>query len=470
MKKIALGLFLVSSIVMGISTLSSADLNNEDYLYSSLSEHENGDVTLNWSFYFGNNDYAARTRKTFKVYISPALSSEEFWGNKSFKYTKVATVDTAEESDLDNSEIYYKYDFKDLDKNSFYRFKIEAYYNSKDLLCTDYCTNVYEANVRPNDFYSAMKIDGNKGTISWNNNVYGDATVKIYRSDAIKSSKFGFQDLSYTEIGEAAYKDGEFTVNDLKKGKNHYYGFVIYEGETLVSKTYKEFGTMPEAPEAGYHRSGDNSDTNYIRVPFYAPDESTGTNMVPDGLIVYRKNKKGKFVEIGRVKPKKIYVDKNVKAGKSYTYKARTYKKIKGKTYYSCYSDEVTIAAVNKISKAKVRMSFDKNDSSIVKIESLDKYNGDIRFLDDSFEVPYTKLYKIVKYSLDGKKWKKTDGIRFPALKPGKTIFFKLSGKPSRNDIWMRVYYGEGLWDEIYSSLWYDAKTKEISLEWQTQP
>lgn len=467
MKKTALGLFLVSSIVIGISTLSSADLNNNDYLYSHLWKQENGDITLNWNCHFVNNTYAARIPKSFKVYISPALSSEDFWGNKSFKYREVATVDKAEEYDLDVGDAYYQYDFEDLDKNSFYRFKIEAYY-SKDLLCTHYCTDFYEPNHTYNDFSSTMKVSGNTGTISWYRRVSNDATVKIYRSDALKSSKFGYQDVSYTEIGEAAYTDGKFTVNDLKTGENRYYGFVVYEGETPVCTMYREFGTIPAAPEANFTGFWEYpADTNHIQVPFIAADESTEPYMVPDGLIVYRKNKKGKFVEIGRVKLKKNYVDKNVKAGKSYTYKARTYKKIKGKTYYSCYSDEVTLAAVNNYSKAKFRMSFDKNDSSIVKIESLDKYNGKITFLEDSFKIPYTTSYKIVKYSLDGKKWKKTDGSGLPVLKPGKTVFFKLAKKPFRNGIKILVYYGEGLRVDIFSSIWYYDITKETVLDFQ---
>ena len=463
MKKTALGLFLISSIVMGISTLSSADVNNEDFLSSWLKEYTNGDVTLKWSSPYYSYSPSS-TPESFKVYISPALSSEDFWGNKSFKYTEVGTVDKALPSEDENSCAYYEYDFEDLDKNSFYRFKIDAYCG-KELLCTHYCTNVYD---RSDDFYPEMKISGSKGTISWYNNIFDDATVKIYRSGALKSKKFGFQDVSYTEIGEAAYESGEFTVKDLKKGETHYYGFVIYENGTPVCRIYKEFGTILEAPETTYpDNEYSHADKNYIQVPFRAADEDTPAKDVPDGLIIYRKNKKGKFVEIGRVKPLKKYIDKNVKPGKSYTYKARTYKKIKGKTYYSCYSDEVTIAAVNKEGKARFRISFDKKDSTIVKLESLDKYNGTIRFLDDSFDKGYSESNKIVKYSLDGKKWKKNDGSGLPALKPGKTIFFKLSDKPSRNGINMRIYYGEGLRDEIYFNLYYCDKTKTTTVSFQ---
>ena len=461
MKKTALGLFLVSSLVLGISTFSSADINNDDYLHSWINEDKNGEITLKWSR-SAHYNYPARREDTYKIYVSPALSSKDFWENKKFEYKLVATVDSKDYYDEDDCTTDYRY-FLDLEKNKFYCFKIEAYYG-KELVCTHYCTNVNGSveDMFPYEFKTEMKIDGNKGTLTWDKYLYDDATIKIYRSDVLTGCKYDYKDVSYKEIGSVPYEDGEFTLNDLKTGKNHYYGFVVYQGDEIVCKYFNEFGTMPDSPKNDYYKYKEyHFDKNYIEVPFFAEDNAEGTKVIPDGLIVYRKDKNGKFKEIAKVKQtNKNYVDKKVKAGGTYTYKARTYKKINGKTYYSKYSDEITLSAVNTIGKFK--MSVGKKDRTIVKIESTDKDNGVIRAWEDGFSGSgeyYKDSIKIIKYSLDGKKWKKTDGTDLPALKPGKTIWFKLSGKMKKDgDYDINFYYGEGMREDIWYSLLYNVK------------
>ena len=431
---------------MGLSTVSSADLNNSDYLKSRISEDSTGELTIHWDrstyFYF-----PARKEKCYKIYISPALTAEEYWGNKKVSYRYATTVDAedAVDEDDDISE-GYECTFDGLQKDKYYRFKIEACYG-KSVLCTNYCSNVGAPAEDPayDDFQ--MKIRGSKGTISWDEERYDDSTLKIYRSDAITNAKYGYLDVSYQEIGEVPFENGEFTVNDLKDTENHYYGFVVYANGIPVYKTCSEFGKLIEDPRS----DGCDYNKKAIEVPFYTTKESG------QSLIIYRKNAKGKFVEIGKVKPGEFYVDKNVKPGRSYTYRARSFKTIKGKTYYSKYTDEVTVSAVNKT--AKIKMSFDKKDRSIVKIKSSNKYNGVIRDWEDSITEMYDKKhYKIVQYSFDGKKWKNTDGSNIPALKPGKTIMFKLSDKPAKSDdLFIKCHYGENLREGKFFEISYDG-------------
>lgn len=466
MKKISLGLFLVTSFIIGMSTFSSAEVDVDNPLSSSCSETKAGETTLYWSRRLSDGFFPARLEKKYKLYISPALSSEDFWGHKDVKYKKVATVDYDTGSG-DDGYTDFKYTFDDLEADKFYRFKIEAYYG-KNLICTSYCTNVDEPDKTEYEdkFFPKMKIDGNKGTLSWDKYLYADATLKIYRSDVLTSSEYEYQDVSYKEIGSVPYEDGQFTVNDLKTGKNHYYGFVIYQGDTPVLKEYNEFGTMPDAPQnrcrSGYY----HFDKDHIEVPFYAETEME-PKVAPDGLIVYRKDKNGKFKKIARVKPNKNYIDKNVKPGKSYTYKARTYKKINGKTYYSKYSVEVTVSAVNRLPKLK--MTAKKNDSSIIKFESTDKYNGVIRDWEDEFiehgiydDLP-DRQFRIKKYSLDGKKWKKTDGTDIPALKPGKAIWLELENEMNKSgDYNLNFYYGNGFRYDIWYFMICNLKDKNV--------
>ena len=462
MKKTALWLFMVSSLLIGMSTLSSADLNNSDYLSSWCTETEN-EITLNWSRPTEDGYFPVRFDKKYKLYISPALSDEDFWGNKEVDYKYVATVDSEDTNALDDWTADYDHTFENIDNTKYYRFKIEAYYGKK-LLCTHYCTNVKKSEKDPDGdtFYPEMKIDGDNAVVSWDKHLYNDASLKIYRSDALTSGKYSFSDVSYKEIGSVPYADGKFTITGLKKGKDHYYGFAVCMGDGAVFKTYREFGTMPEAATVGYvNYNNYHFDKNYIELPFYAEKKSTGANMVPDGLIVYRKDKNGKYKRIGTSKPNVNYIDKDVKAGKSYTYKARTYKKINGKKYYSEYSDEVTMSAENY--EGKFKLTCNKNDRSILKIESKDKYNGVICDWEDTFFAkPLNYEYiKIKKYSLDGKKWKKTDGPDIPALKPGKTIWIKLSSEPDPDaELGVNVYYGNGIRAVRWYALRYYAEDK----------
>ena len=217
---------------------------------------------------------------------------------------------------------------------------------------------------------------------------------------------------------------------------------------------------MPAIPDAG---GFEQFSTKQITVPFYL-DHYDNKQISPDGFIVYRKNKKGKFVKVADIKKQGVnFIDKNVEAGRSYTYKARSYKKINGKTYYSVYSDEVRVSAVNKAGKFKI--SFDGKDKDTIKVESSDKNNGTIRICEPYFKDDST-TYNIEQYSIDGSKWIKTDGTDIPELKAGKTIRFKLAGEISGDNIRMCVNYGDAPYYDTTYYLDHDFSSRSTSLNY----
>lgn len=186
------------------------------------------------------------------------------------------------------------------------------------------------------------------------------------------------------------------------------------------------------------------------------------------GAEIYRKKSgsgKKKYRKIDDIDMDEIaseYNDTTVKGGTTYIYKARLYKKINGKKYFSKYSDPFKIGAFNHTAKYKVKSLTPAgiyiNTSKLnvkFKIQSSKKYNGDLIFYprplkyfyaesdmreyakreaisygEDKFVVTYqadknnahSYYLDLKKYSLDGKKWNKIPqkGV---ALKAGQTIY-----------------------------------------------
>ena len=139
--------------------------------------------------------------------------------------------------------------------------------------------------------------------------------------------------------------------------------------------------------------------------------------------------------------------------------------KIDGKTYYSLYTDEVTVNAVNE--EGKIKVSIDKKDKSVIKIESTDKYNGIISNWDTCFN-DNPDLYGIKQYSLDGVKWINTDGTDIPALRPLKSIYFRLNTElfyyTTSENLSMSLSYGEGPLSMRSYELKYDSDDNKSSL------
>lgn len=435
-KKITTGIFLASSLVFGVSAVSQADINNDPFIKLS-----SDGATVNWTVRY---DYGFHSPSPtfYRIYMSPALSDKDYFENKKVTYKKVADIMDGDYTDSEEGWESYEYELPDLKDNKIYRFKIEAY-DRDNLLCTDYCDNTEAiGDLYLNDL-KVKETAGGKVTLSWDKKSLNKEKVKVYLSDPLTNCNEDPGNIHSKKLGEVSAKSGRFTIKGVKPGKEYYYSLVVSKGKKIIDIRFGRIGKNLKTPELhDYNKKTPYFDTDLIKVPFYAPE---GT----DGLIVYRKEAGGKYVKAGSVKKKKNYIDKDVEAGKTYTYKARTYKKINGKTIYSLYSDEVTISAVNK--EAKINVSFDEKDKSIMKIESADKNNGTISLMYFGFKDDYED-YNVVQYSLDGINW--TDNnYDIPALKAGETIYLKFNKGLSRESVKIGsyVYYGEGpIWMRTY--------------------
>lgn len=84
---------------------------------------------------------------------------------------------------------------------------------------------------------------------------------------------------------------------------------------------------------------------NAIPLSYHTDDES----LRPDGVVFYKKIN-GTYQKIQNIKSKKknyCYIDRDVKFGKRYSYKIRTYRIVNGKKKYSKYSPALKLYAVN---------------------------------------------------------------------------------------------------------------------------
>ncbi len=165
----------------------------------------------------------------------------------------------------------------------------------------------------------------------------------------------------------------------------------------------------------------------------------------PDGIEVYKKiGKKFKLYKTFKVKKNKanyIFVDKNVKYGKKYQYKFRTYKKINGKIVYNNTSKKMkplTICVTkNKPScDFKIIKSYDTvNKEMVIAITNNENegalknfnswaymYNLDGKY----FEVGCTSKSEFIEiaYSYDQVNWK--SDIDKCKIKAGETVYFSL--------------------------------------------
>ena len=455
MKRISLlgTVILAVSLAAGFATVSQADLEDSVLVYFGTYNKSNNKPVIYWSL--PDTDYLSRINTSFKIYRSPALSRKVYLENKEVKYKKIAAVsyDKFNTKDEDGDYRNYTRRLKNLKKDKYYRYKIETYYGKK-LVSTDYCGG---SSTAQRFSYSWDQVNAKKCVFEWDTKDRdNNEIIKFYLSEPVKSNKDDKYNIRYKEYGEVSAKKGKFTIKGLKPGKDYYYYFVGLDGDKELYAEYGRIGTMPTVPDI--NGSGFSKDS--IAVPF-----STWSNNNQDGMFVYRKNRNGIFVKIGEVTTDgENYIDKNVQAGRSYTYKARSYMKIDGKTYYSLYTDEVTVNAVNK--EAKIKISVDKKDKSVIKIESSDMYNGIISDWDTCFNND-PKLYGIKQYSLDGVKWINTDGTDIPALSPKKTIYFRLNKELFSNNthenLSMTIDYGKGPWETTTYKISYDSKDNSSS-------
>lgn len=273
-------------------------------------------------------------------------------------------------------------------------------------------------------FGFTTKSNMNSITLKWDKQK-GVKYYKIYKKDITKTYKDTdktYKKKSFKKLAKVTKK----TYKDKKVKRNRVYIYYIdgynKKGKVIYS-TYTKGMNDPQsanifAPWALNRDNGeDESNTpNIIRV-----EAMRYIGVKPDKYIFYRKAKgEKKFKKIGTKKYKSgsaIFEDKTVKPLNTYKYKMKAYKKYKKKSYYSKFSDEVKIKALNSAPKYRVESITRayKGNEAIIKLTSADKYNG-ATMISDSLISDYCYKFadaspelifyaKLTGYSMDNNNW-----------------------------------------------------------------
>lgn len=222
------------------------------------------------------------------------------------------------------------------------------------------------------------------------------------------------------------------------KQKNKYQGWTDWVETSLTKPSFDEFEDWDE----GIYEDVKTT-PNQIKIPIGSVDSVIGVDVFgsssikPDGIEVFKKVGK-KYVSYKKIKiknkKKKIYyfTDKNVKKGKKYKYKFRTYKKINGKMIYSKKTNAFTVCAMNNYTALDVAITkpFDIQEKTMeISISNNTDYGNftdfySIYYYVDDMVTYYSSTFDIVAYSTDQLSW--NTEVNTCKIKPGKTIYLRL--------------------------------------------
>lgn len=167
--------------------------------------------------------------------------------------------------------------------------------------------------------------------------------------------------------------------------------------------------------------------------------------MLPDGYEIYRRESgQEKYQCIAKVKKASAAIcraDKKVTAGKTYYYKARSYKTIGKKKYISKYSDVIKMSATNQKGIFQVKSVPEKcaSENEMVLMITSGAGNGSMQLSDNgsiqlqqkpddtSSSVEKVLSVDLKEYSTDGDHWSPVEKENAPVLKAGETVWIRIS-------------------------------------------
>ncbi|MBQ9062701.1 MAG: hypothetical protein IJ121_07790 [Eubacterium sp.] len=294
--------------------------------------------------------------------------------------------------------------------------------------------------------------------ISWPNKKAA-VKYKIYRAD-VSDVEAGSDRIpersSYKKVKTLKVKSPKgkrLSWSDKKAKNGRYYAYIVrafdkngkqvadsWDGSDWISYACKGLGRTWIGND-GY---GENYINSRKELHISVMSDQVGIDVSNAQVILYRKNagaKKFKKIATRNLKNGSLdYTDKNVKAGKKYSYRARVIKKAGGKTYKAKMSKTITIPAVNFHAKYKVKCltpagtytDRDKLEITML-LQNKGKYNGMTTILKQSgeyFEAEYSGekkgvgsgrySFRFTMYSKDNVTWKPipAKGIKLPKKKP----------------------------------------------------
>lgn len=230
-----------------------------------------------------------------------------------------------------------------------------------------------------------------------------------------------------------------YLIKKLKKG--NYYNFEITFGNKKNGKfkpmryeyVYNMYTGLSPSWWNDYAGSDAECSPNFIDLWGF----NSGDGLPATGIQIYRKVKGGKWTKIKTVKKKDFsFRDKDVKPGKTYYYKLRSYGTYKKKRVYSPWSDTMKKSAINYVGKYTCQLVSPDMESITVKLSS-DRYNGELVMDPDGFyfgeDVDWIEqCLTITEISIDGENWTKADKI---TLKAGESIYLKFEEPQGTHDL-----------------------------------
>ena len=219
-----------------------------------------------------------------------------------------------------------------------------------------------------------------------------DITEGNYREDETLLKLEDYETVATLNGDSRSYQD-----TDVESGHTYAYvvsGFRENSGDAEQvctsfiedSITYETAGlAKPALLNNGEGENHENSaDELYLYCEFYE-------GMEPDGVELYRKgsnNSDYTQIDFKTLDSVREILDDTVTPGEIYTYRAKTYAERDGQRYYSPFSDEVTIPAVNLVAEYDVETIDSTDDTLIIKVTSAGA-NG-ITTFDNSMPARYT--------------------------------------------------------------------------------
>ena len=251
----------------------------------------------------------------------------------------------------------------------------------------------------------------------------------------------GYQE-EYSTIKKMKVSKTSYTVNDLEPDSFYYFeiiGCVKTDGK-LKGVIYDYLYCYTGISSVGwndYASSDAPCSPENITLWFYNYEDG----LPAEGFEIYRREDDSEdwtllaTPDISTTE----YDDKNIEAGKTYSYRFRSYGTYNGETLYSPYSEELSLSAVNQSGTYSSSLIKQTKSTVILKLTS-DQYNGDLSLnsrysvgigedmaqFDDYEDIPL----KIAAVSTDGETWVKTDKNEEIVIKGGESLYLRL--KPMR--------------------------------------
>lgn len=329
---------------------------------------------------------------------------------------------------------------------------------------------------------TSLKVEGeNKVKLNWKKKAVDE--YRIYRADTGKGNyrllaKISGKKKSYTDKTVAVNKEYDYIIKGYKKKNGKLK--CVYKDTDLSA--YTGLGKP-----SWYEYAQCDAKVKPTAIPLTVQLDSK--NLHPSGVELYRKTGNGKYKKIKTIKLKKNqytlkYTDRNVKKGKTYYYKLRYYKVVKGKKVYSEYSRPLKLCAVNYIGDYTMT-TITKGDQQVNSLEfglTSNKGNGTMTF--ESGNNGYSYSYKdqntgdyvqmdmlLTAYSFDNKNWV-TDFDKVK-LTEGKTIYLRFQKGANGSDFYFAKDSNLSIYSINYSGLHYGCNmnflTNQVDVSIQSE-